>query len=204
MKSYPSISRSVGTSFREFDAYVFDKVDGSNLRWEWDKKKGWGKFGTRTRLFDLTDPVFGCAIPLFLEGPLAKGLEAVFRSQRWERAIAFTEFWGARSFAGQHESEDEKFLTLFDVAPHKKGILGPVEYLGLFSHLPIARFLGRQRWTRGFVERVRASEIEGVTDEGVVGKTGSGHELIMAKAKTQSWIDRVVARYGVEASEKII
>lgn len=67
MKTYPSIPRSTGQSFQEYDAYVFDKLDGSNLRFEWSRKKGWVKYGTRRRLFDTTDPVFGEAITLFHE-----------------------------------------------------------------------------------------------------------------------------------------
>lgn len=34
------------------------------------------------------------------------------------------------------------------------------------------------------------------TFEGVVGKAGEGHKLIMAKAKTQAWLDKVKALYG--------
>jgi hypothetical protein len=200
MKSYPSIPRSTGQTFHEFDAYVFDKLDGSNLRWEWARKSGWYKCGTRNRLFDETDPVFGGAFKVFNE-TLAVPLEKLARDERWERVIVFTEFWGPRSFAGQHEPDDPKILTLFDVAPHKKGILGPRDFLKLFEHLQIPRFLGQQRWTRGFVEQVRRGEIEGITDEGVVGKAGDGHKLVMAKAKTQVWIDKVMARYGDEGTK---
>ena len=45
MKTYPSIARSSGQSFREFDAHVFEKIDGSNLRFEWSEKRGWHKSG---------------------------------------------------------------------------------------------------------------------------------------------------------------
>ena len=41
MKEYPAIAQSIGTAVRELpNAYVFDKLDGSNLRFEWNKKKG--------------------------------------------------------------------------------------------------------------------------------------------------------------------
>jgi hypothetical protein len=63
LKEYPAIPQSIGTAFRELpNAYVFDKVDGSNLRFEWSKKKGWHKFGTLSRLFDQSDWQFGRAI----------------------------------------------------------------------------------------------------------------------------------------------
>ena len=203
MKDYPSIPRSTGQDFREFDAYVFDKLDGSNLRWEWARKSGWYKHGTRTRLFDETDEVFGGAIAIF-QRTLAEPLIKIARDERWERMIVFTEFWGPRSFAGLHEPEDEKQLTLFDVNPYKKGILGPKQFLKLFGHLNVPRFLGTRRWTRGFVEHVRHGEISDITEEGVVGKGGEGHKLVMAKAKTQKWIDRVLAKYGEEEGRKIV
>jgi hypothetical protein len=205
VKDYPSIERSAGQDFREFDAYVFDKPDGSNLRWEWARKSGWYKQGTRSRLFDSTDEMFGGAIEVF-RARLADPLEKIFRDERWERAIAFTEFWGPRSFAGLHEPGDAMRLTLFDVNPYKKGILGPALFLRTFgkSDLDVPAFLGVHRWTRGFVERVRRGELEGVTEEGVVGKAGEGHKLVMAKAKTQAWVDKVIARYGAERGQKIV
>ncbi len=44
MKEYPTIPQSIGTAFRELpNVYVFDKLDGSNLRFEWSKKKSWYK-----------------------------------------------------------------------------------------------------------------------------------------------------------------
>ena len=203
MKPYPSISRSTGQSFREFDAYVFDKLDGSNLRVEWTRKRGWAKYGTRTRLFDETDEVFAPAIPLF-KNTLADGLEKVARDERWDQVTVFMEFWGDKSFAGLHEPEDPKRLTLFDVNPYKKGILGPRRFLDLFGHLSIPRLLGRMKWTRGFVEEVRLGKISDITFEGVVGKGGDGHDLVMSKAKTQTWIDKVKEKFGAEEGQKIL
>jgi hypothetical protein len=127
----------------------------------------------------------------------------VFRKQRWDRSIVYTEYWGDLSLAGMHQPEDEMRLTLFDVAPHKKGILGPRRFLKLFGHLPTPTYLGEIKWTRDYVSRVREGAVEGITFEGVVGKAGDGHDQVRAKAKTQAWIDRVKVLYGEEA-EKII
>lgn len=203
MKSYPSISSSVGQKFTEFNAHVFSKIDGSNLRFEWSKKTGWYKQGTRHRLFDASDPVFGCAIDLFRKD-WAAPLEQIFKEQRYESAIAFLEFHGPKSIAGTHFPDDPKTLTLFDVAPYKKGILGPKEFLELFGNLQIAPYLGEIHWTRAFVSLVREGKIEGMPFEGVVGKSGTGHHLVMAKAKTQAWIDAVLKHYGAEEGAKII
>ncbi len=202
MKSYPSILHATGQSFREFDAHVFDKLDGSNLRWEWSKKAGWHKFGTRRRLFDEKDEVFGEAIDLFKQ-KLAEPVERIAHDQRWPRIVAFTEFWGLESFAGLHEPEDSKFLTLFDIDVYKQGLIDPRKFLKLFDDLDIPRYLGKMKWTRGFVQSVRDGDIP-VTFEGVVGKAMAGRKRIMAKAKTQAWVDRVIERYSSDEAESLI
>jgi len=215
VKEYPSIPRSTGSAFRELpDAYIFDKLDGSNLRFAWSKKRGWYKFGTRARLFDEGDWQFGRAIPLFQKN-LAEPLAKIFLTQRWDQCVVFAEHWGPSSFAGNHHmpgtnrplDQDEVMrLDLIDVAPHKQGILGPAEFIRLFSDLPSAQFLGRFHWTRSFVERVWHGELRGITLEGVVGKIGHGktHDLIMAKAKTASWVNKVRERYTPEEADKIV
>lgn len=193
MKSYPSIPRGVPA---EFEAHVFDKIDGSNLRFEWSAKRGWYKSGTRTRLFDASDPVFGGCIQQFMDG-LAEDLEAVARRKHWDRMVVFCEAHGESSFAGSHEPGEVLRVSLIDVAPHRKGILTPEEYLRLFGDLKHqAAFLGVHRWDADFVQSVRRGEMPGVTFEGVVGKASRRSSIIMAKAKTQAWIDRVMARFG--------
>lgn len=204
MKSYPSISRSTGQAFHEFDAYVFDKLDGSNLRFEWARKGGWYKSGTRTVTFDASHPMWGKSLPIF-KTQWADALEETAKKQRWERMVVFMEFWGPHSLAGRHDPTDEMKLTLFDVAPYKKGLLGPKEFLDLFGHLDIAAFLGIHRWTRGFVERVWRGEVEGVTFEGVVGKAlPTRHDLMLYKAKTKNWVDTVLGRHGLEEGTKLV
>ncbi len=204
MKHYPSIPRD----FQEFPAYVFDKLDGNNIRVEWTRKRGWAKdkFGCRNRLFDDTDPQFLGVRELFHER-LADGIEKVARDERWERLIVFCEFWGPGSLAGIRVPGEAMNLTLFDANPYKKGILGPREFLKLFGDnpkIPTAPLLGHFNWTRGFVDRVWNHDVPGVTFEGVVGKAGDGHKLVMAKAKTRQWIEAIRARYTAEEAEQLI
>ncbi len=199
MKAYPTIEFS--TSLPE-KAHVFDKIDGSNLRFEWSRKAGWYKSGTRTRLFDETDTIFGGAKPLFLSS-LGEPIERIAVDNRLERIIVFTEFSGPNSFAGLHDKNDQKTLRLFDVNVHKRGILGPKEFLRLFGHLDITTFLGVHTWGPQLLDQVRNGQLPGVTFEGVVGKCGSGHSLQMAKVKSQVWIDKVHAKFGSRASEYI-
>jgi hypothetical protein len=97
------------------------------------------------------------------------------------------------------------FLTVFDLAPYKKGLLPPAEFRRAAEGIvPTPRYLGPMRWTRGLVERVRAGELDGMTFEGVVGKAAGKQGPIMAKAKTEAWIERVKARYSAEAARRII
>ncbi len=203
MKEYPSISRN----FSEIPgAYIFDKLDGNNIRVEWVRKKGWSKFGCRHRLFDESDPMFTGVKPLFME-TLADELEKVAVDQRWDRVIVFAEFWGAKSLSGVRVPGDPMNLSLFDVNPYKRGILGPREFLKLFGNNPnikTAAFLGIHNWTRGFVDRVWNCDVPGITFEGVIGKGGEGHKLVMAKAKTKPWIEAIRSRYSQEEAEKIL
>lgn len=204
MKDYPSIPASTGQRFTEFDAHVFDKLDGSNLRFEVTPQKGLVKQGTRTRLFDGTDLVFGGAIDVFNK-TLAEPIRKLAKDQGWQRVIVFAEFWGQGSFAGTHVPTDPKRLTVFDLNPYKKGILGPREFLKVTKDLPdCASYLGLFRWTRGFVQQVREGQLPGVTLEGVVGKAGEGHDLQMAKAKTQAWIDLVKQKLTPEEAERLL
>jgi hypothetical protein len=102
MKDYPSIpaagfllARSTGWPGRPFVA--FDKLDGSNIRAEWDRKKGWGLFGSRKRLLDAGHPLLGQAIGLIRDGygdGLARVLvdDPTFRGRRRRRPTSSS--WG--------------------------------------------------------------------------------------------------------------
>ncbi len=205
MKDYPHIHRGTGQNFQEIpNAYVFDKLDGSNLRAEGSRKKGWYKFGSRTQLIDHTHPFLGSFLPLF-KAEFEDKLSKMMTDERWDSATVYGEFLGDHSFAGWHDPNDLKRYFIFDIAPYKKGILGPKEFLRLAETYQFAHpaFLGNFNWTRGFVEQVWRGEVP-CTFEGVVGKGGDGHKLVMAKAKTQAWIAKVKATHTAVEAEKII
>lgn len=143
MKTYPSILKSVGGDGL---LHTFDKIDGSNLRFEWTKKRGWFKFGTRRGLFDESDPIFGEAVHMF-NRELSKPLEKIFVAQGWIKVVAFAEFWGERNFAGFHEPDDPKTLTLIDISPYKKDILDPKEFVKLFGQFG-PRYFGLIPWNK--------------------------------------------------------
>src|SRR3990167_7944393 len=98
MKEYPSIpGASAQGSPVGLPCIAFKKIDGSNLRYLWSSKKGWHLFGTRNRLFDKSDPEYGCAIDIFLN-KYASGAESVIRKEKHFRGvrevICYCEYFG--------------------------------------------------------------------------------------------------------------
>lgn len=182
---------------------AFYKYDGSNLRFEWNKKKGWYKFGTRRRLFDHTDPEYGSAIDLFM-AKYADGIEKQIKQHSIYRhsdsVIAYAEFFGPHTFAGKHdaeflgvESNDPKELVLFDVNPHKRGFISPNEFVDLFGSMPIAEVVYRGIFDEQFVQDVRDGKYP--VDEGVIVKGGEGHDLWMRKVKTNAYLQELKTRF---------
>jgi hypothetical protein len=188
MKTYPSIDREVTNQ----PIYAFDKIDGSNIRAEWTRKKGFWKFGSRKRLVDESDELLGESKALILE-KYADDLTKIFREQRWQKAVAFFEFHGPSSFAGLHSPEEEKTVTLFDVAGDKKGLLEPRNFLRTFGDLDIAPLLYHGNANSEFVAEVKEGRLEGMTFEGVVckGKARSPGLPLMFKVKNQAWIAKL-------------
>lgn len=204
MKDYPKMPGPEGIPFGQ-KAVVFEKMDGSNLRFEWSKNQGWYKFGTRTRLFDHTDPDFGTAIDIFLSrygDKLDKIVCDAYKQFKVTAIIAYAEFFGPHSFCGQHsiewlnehisppiEHNDPKNVILFDVNVHKKGFIDPERFIDLFGHLGIPPVLYKGILTEDFVEEVRNGRFPVM--EGVVCKGGEGHKLWMAKIKTLNYLGRL-------------
>lgn len=116
MKSYPSISKEIVSGM---DIYAFSKIDGSNIRAEFNKKQRFYKFGSRNRLLG-SDQLFISEAETIVKEQWEKQLSEIFKKNQWERAIVFFEFWGDNSFAGIHQNEPHK-LNLIDVNPYKKG-----------------------------------------------------------------------------------
>ncbi len=190
VKTYPSLS--YGTECH-LPIVAFDKLDGSNIRAEWTNKKGWSKFGTRRRLVDETDPLFG-RVPSLVTAKYGESLSKAFEDNGIKRAMCFFEFWGPKSFAGMHDLKDDLQVTLIDVAPFNQGILEPERFIKLFGHLDIAKVLHQGRCTPEFIEQVRSGTLPGMTFEGVVCKANNDKRTkapIMFKQKSRAWLDRL-------------
>lgn len=206
MKDYPSIPGSTGQQFRDIpNAVVFGKIDGSSMRSEWSRKRGWYKHGRRTGLLDDSNPQLAL-VPSLFDEKLAESLARIAHDARWLTLVVFYEFWGRASVAGLHAAADPKFLTVFDAAPEGE-MLGPTEFRKTFAGVvDTAPYLGTMHWTRGLVELIRRGELPGMPFEGAVGKMqlGRGGEIVRAKAKTQAWIDRVMEIHGPEQGRRLV
>jgi hypothetical protein len=181
---------------------AFEKLDGTNLHWEWDRDFGWHAFGTRRDRFNLTpdgEAFFAAAHPGFADAPqvfratLAGGLDDVLRSHpayRSAQAVtAFTEYLGPNSFAGLHRADDPKRTVLIDVRIEGAEFVPPDRFVDDFGHLPTPRVVYRGRLTRAFAEAVRAGKY-GVA-EGVVCKGVVDGDVWRVKIKTYAYLERL-------------
>lgn len=193
MKEYPSIQGEIVGQ----PIYAFDKLDGSNVRAEWSKKRGFYKFGKRHGLVDETDPLLGEAKGLILES-YSESLSRIFSKNRWQTAVGFFEFSGPNSFAGNHADEPHE-VVLFDVSAEKKGLLDPRDFLKLFQdQVKTAALLYHGNPNSILEDAVRSGQLEGMTFEGVVckGKFVSPGRPLMFKIKNRAWIDKVKGLYA--------
>lgn len=191
MKSYPIIDMSprYGTP-----VYAFDKLDGSNVRAEWSRKKGFWKFGRRHGLLDDSNPFLQEA-PDIIKRDFEDALGKIFVDRRWQKVVAFFEFWGPGSFAGLHEQEPHR-CTLIDVAADKRGLLEPREFLRTFAGVYHAPLLYQGNFNHELEEQVRSGQLPGMTFEGIVCKGGytSPGLPLMFKVKNQAWYEKLRAR----------
>jgi hypothetical protein len=195
MKSYPTIEY-YGENWG-IPVIAFDKLDGSNLRFEYSHKRGVYKAGTRNMMIDRTHETFGFAVDIFRE-KYEEGIRKVLREKPYRDILSFVffaELLGTRSEFGQHDFANDQFdVVLFDVSLYKKGMLFPKEFVRDFSHLGIPRVVYEGNLTRDFVQRVKANEFD--LSEGVIckGKTETRKGVDMpyyCKVKTDEWLNRL-------------
>jgi len=190
MKDYPSIPAEI----RNINIFAFPKYDGSNIRAEWSKKKGFYKFGSRTRLLGADEKPLGEAISLLLNK--YSKLEKVFSDKRYESVVCFFEFFGDNSQFGIHIDEPHD-VVLFDIAPYKKGILEPKEFInlveGVVDYSPVI-YTGNAN--QQLIDQVKSSTLPGMAFEGIVCKSKNDKKTkqpIMFKIKSEAWYDKLRA-----------
>lgn len=189
MKAYPSIEKTLRP---DLYVYAFDKLDGSNIRAEWSKKRGFYKFGTRHQMIDESSKPFGAAISN-LKNKYQDDLMKIFKEQGWEDVVCFFEYHGPNSFAGNHLDTDTMDTTLFDVNIYKKGLMDPDRFLKLFRHLDIPRVLFEGYITSEFVDQVKDGTLPGITFEGVICKSPAKVKMTpeMFKIKNRAWLEKL-------------
>lgn len=187
---------------------AFEKYDGTNLHFDYDRDFGFHSFGTRRDAFNLTPDGIAAFIAKHahlaecvdvFRATLAAGLEKVFREHVSYREVqtmkVFAEFLGPGSFAGLHKAAEAKELRLFDVLVEPGGIIPPKQFVADFGHLPIARVVYEGKLTGQFAEDVRAGKCnvaEGVVCKGVTRGTPSEPGTVwMFKIKTNAYMEKL-------------
>lgn len=198
MKTYDKIEYWNKGHF-ESNCICFDKLDGSNLRFEWSYKRGFYKFGTRTTMIDKNDYQFGSGIDIFLN-KYSNDLDRIFKTKykKVESFVVFGEFVGENSFAGQHIDSDIKDVIIFDINQYKRGIITPYEFVNNFGHLDIPEVIYEGKYTKELVEDIKRNKYnlkEGVISKGII-KTKTKEETWMVKVKTNLWLNKVKEKFG--------
>ncbi len=187
MLTYPSIPKQI----TDIPYYLFDKLDGSNIRADFSLKKGLHRYGTRNRLLsDDSGPILNKA-PALIK-PYEVILGEIFKKNKWEQGTLFFEFYGENSFAGNHFEGDEFKVVVIDASIYRKGFLSPKDYLDAFANkIPTPRFFGVSKLNQDVVRSVNHRTLEGMTFEGIVAKAFVKNQVERTKVKSFDWIQKL-------------
>lgn len=188
MKVYQSIDTKPPAT--NMNWYVFDKLDGSNIRAEWSRKRGFDRYGSRRKLIDRSDVMLGKSIPL-IQNKYEEVLDKRFRKLRYDKVTCYFEFSGPNSFAGNHLADDDHDVVLFDVDIYKHGVLEPKLFLKHFGDLDTPKLIHTGNVNQILIDQIKNNLIDGVTEEGVVCKAVNKKRTVMFKIKTKTWLDRL-------------
>lgn len=207
MKSYPKILTYRKIEHEGQFCIAFDKLDGSNIRAEWDRKlskksrftNGFKKFGTRTQVIQNTSAPFGDAPGLFME-KYSENLDRVFRTEKLFRGVdkitCYLEYFGENSFAGIHNNKDERDLVLFDAFMYKKDFVKPKDFIELFQPYGIPHVVYSGPFNTNLIKVVQAEDNPLRLKEGIVAKGVENNSIWMAKVKTFAWLNAVREKLG--------
>lgn len=202
MKTYPHIEYQNKGIWGE-KIYAFDKLDGSNIRAEWSRKRGFYKFGTKNVMIDEGNEQFGKAVSLFLN-KYSDSLSKVFTDKKeyrnTESFVVFCEYLGSNSQFGNHDPNDEMDIILFDVNEYKRGFIPPKEFVENFGHLPIPKIIYTGNYNKSLIQDIKDNIYnlhEGVIVKGTYSTKRKNQELVwMVKIKTNDWLSKLKQQYG--------
>lgn len=202
MFEYPSMKNTKRAKFGS-DGILFDKIDGSNFRAKWTRKKGFDLFGTRTQLIDETTPYWNNIISLFnstIREPLSKHFNDKMKQNS---LIVFSEYYGDNSFAGRHKDDEDHRLITFDIYDDKNKVFMPPDvFINNLSNLvEIPLVLDRTKLSFELIMDVRNGKYD--VNEGVIFKElkrdGSfAGGVPMYKIKTMKYLDKLKDQFKDE------
>lgn len=194
MKSYQEINYY--GDYWGLPIIAFDKLDGSNLRFEFSQKRGFYKFGTRNMMIDRNNDPFGFAIDIFLN-KYSENLTKVFKDKNYRNTnsfVCYAELISESSEFGQHDFKNGKFdLVLFDVEQDKTGFIHPRQFVKDFEDCGIPKVVYEGNLNKEFVASVKRNDYkltEGVICKGTI-PNRKGNNLYYCKIKTNDWFDRL-------------
>ena len=200
MIEYPSIQNSSKAPRKP--CIAFEKLDGSNFRAKWTKKKGFHVFGTRTQLIDETTPFWSDMVNVFrntLEEELVRLFEKEFKNDK--EIIVFGEYLGENSFAGIHASEDKKKIIPFDVlvVNNQRKFLKPQDFIKTIGkRFETPRVIYHGNLNEEFIENVRKNKFdlfEGVICKGTSSVGNSFGGIWQCKIKTNDYLQKLKDRF---------
>jgi hypothetical protein len=156
---------------------LYDKIDGTNLAWYWNKNKGWWKSSTRTVVFDNNDPVWGYTHELF------KDLSITPRGNNF---ILYTELHGMGSFAGSHSKLFKQKLYPIDIMIDGVWLL-PSE-LKEFGIIPIEENV----YSDALINNIKDNMYE--VKEGIIIRSNKKRG-IRVKVKTDEYVKKIQMMY---------
>ena len=180
------------------EIWAFDKLDGQNLRFEANFKRGFYKFGSRTQMISQKDEDFGNAINIFMEKyseSLMGILSKKYAKNKFANFTVFAEYCGENSFAGRHVEGEKLDVVLFDVWIYQKGWVQPQRFIDDFGHLGIPKLVYQGELTDELIRDIQMNKFN--LKEGVIAKgVDEDGDTFMYKIKTKEWLSKVKNELG--------
>lgn len=218
---YPKITDTTNCPLKR--CYAYEKLDGTNIHWYWNKQDSFYAFGTRRDRFPMNaigekefreaHPGLERVVSSFLDcgehRKLAENLDEFLSGDHRGKpkfshipkipysvseVIIFTEYFGIKSFAGQHQEDDHKDHYLIDVMVDGQLVVPDImEHDFIDFRWCMPRVIYRGKYTGDLVDRVRKGQFP--VQEGAVIKGTHEGQVYMAKVKTDSYMESLKAKF---------